>query len=111
VVDGQEVEVPDVRGLPYDLAAQTLTEAGFGVRNGGRVSGSEVPRGDVARTSPRAGRTARAGTTVTIYTSNGRERVVSQDTTATEPVQQAPAVEPATAPQETRGNRKGKGKG
>jgi membrane peptidoglycan carboxypeptidase len=111
VVDGQEIEVPDVRGQSYDVAAQTLTEAGFGVRDGGRVSGAGVPRGDVARTSPRAGRTVRAGTTVTIYTSNGRERVVSQDTAPVEPAPVQPAPEPEPARRNGNGNGNGRGNG
>lgn len=74
-VNGTEIEVPDVQGLPYDVARQTLQDAGFGVRDGGRVSARPIPRGDVAYTSPRAGRTVQAGSTVTVYTSNGRERV------------------------------------
>jgi membrane peptidoglycan carboxypeptidase len=111
VVLGEEVEVPDVRGLPYDVARATLTEAGFGIRDGGRVSAAPVPRGDIAYTSPRAGRTVRTGTTITLYTSNGRERVVEQAP--------APAPEPAPAqespPESTTaagpGNGNGNGKG
>ena len=116
VVDGAEVEVPDVRGLPYDVARQTLTDAGFGVRDGGRVAAAPVPRGDVAYTSPRAGRTVRTGATVTIYVSNGRERVVQREPSPA-PVEEEPA--PAPAPDEpesptdteARGNGRGNGNG
>ena len=114
VVDGAEVEVPDVRGLPYDVARTTLTEAGFGVRDGGRVSAAPIPRGDVAYTSPRAGRTVGVGTTVTIFTSNGRERVVRQDPPPEEeeptpaPVPEEPTATTGTEP---RGNGRGNGGG
>jgi beta-lactam-binding protein with PASTA domain len=72
VGDGGEGEVPDVRGLPYEQARDVLRSAGFGTRDGGRVSGSRVGRGGVAYTSPRAGRTVSPGETITIFTSNGR---------------------------------------
>jgi membrane peptidoglycan carboxypeptidase len=72
VGDGDESEVPDVRGLPYQEARDVLRSAGFGTSDGGRVSGSRVGRGGVAYTSPRAGRTVSPGETITIFTSNGR---------------------------------------
>jgi membrane peptidoglycan carboxypeptidase len=114
VVDGQEVEVPDVRGLPLDVARETLTSAGFGIRDGGRVAAAPVPRGDVAYTSPRAGRTVRTGTTVTIYTSNGRERARRSDPAPapagfTQP--DAPAGTTTQTQTQTRGKGNGKNKG
>jgi membrane peptidoglycan carboxypeptidase len=72
VGDGDESEVPDVRGLPYQEARDVLRSAGFGTSDGGRVSGSRVGRGGVAYTSPRAGRTVSPGATITIFTSSGR---------------------------------------
>jgi membrane peptidoglycan carboxypeptidase len=74
VGNGREGEVPDVRGLPYEEARAVLREAGFGTRDGGRVAGAPVRRGLVAYTSPRAGRSVSPGATVTIFTSNGRQR-------------------------------------
>jgi membrane peptidoglycan carboxypeptidase len=112
VADGQEVEVPDVRGQPYDVAVDLLTAAGFGIRDGGRVAAAPVQRGDVAYTSPRAGRTVRTGATVTVYTSNGRERFVQPAPSAE--AEPAAYVPPATAPQpttETQAGPKGKGNG
>ena len=72
--EGREGEVPDVRGLPYDEARDVLRDAGFGTRDGGRVAGAPIERGLVAYTSPRAGRTVSPGSTITIFTSNGRQR-------------------------------------
>jgi membrane peptidoglycan carboxypeptidase len=117
VVDGAEVEVPDVRGLPYDVAVVTLTDAGFGIRDGGRVAAAPVSRGDVAYTSPRAGRTVQTGATVTVYTSNGRQRVRRTSTVAPapapapeEPVQVEPAQDEAVQ-QEPARTKPSKGKG
>ena len=112
VADGQELEVPDVRGLSEDLAVQTLTEAGFGIRDGGRVASTQVPRGDVAYTSPRAGRTVRTGSTITYYTSTGREPVVEQEP-AQGPAQQdsTTVVQPAGTTTQTQPSGKGKGNG
>jgi membrane peptidoglycan carboxypeptidase len=114
VVEGQEVEVPDVRGLPYDVAVAQLTSAGFGIRNGGRVAAAPVDRGDVAYTSPRAGRTVRTGARVTVYTSNGRKRFVQPDQ---EPAsrdrdgEQAAPVQPAGTTTQTQPAPRGKGNG
>jgi membrane peptidoglycan carboxypeptidase len=97
---GQEVEVPDVRGMTYDEAREVLTSAGFGIRDGGRVSAAPIRRGIVAYTSPRAGSTVRTGARITIFTSNGREKVVEAP----------PAPEPA-ADKPGNGNGRGNGNG
>jgi membrane peptidoglycan carboxypeptidase len=72
VVQGDRVPVPDVSGQPYDVAKQTLADAGFGVRSGGFVSAGPTPFGITPYTSPHAGRLVTAGTTITVYVSNGR---------------------------------------
>ena len=105
-LEGREVAVPDVEGLPLDVAESMLVEAGFAVRDGGRVAGFPVSRGDTAYTVPRAGREIVYGSSVTIYESNGRKprtevspppEPPTQPVTVEEPVQQ-PAQEPATEP-------------
>jgi membrane peptidoglycan carboxypeptidase len=93
VVDGERSTVPDVTGQSTEQARQTLTEAGFGVRVGDTVSGSASSRGTVAYTSPRAGREASPGRTVTLYVSNGRTR----RTPTPAPTRQR---QPAPAPEE-----------
>jgi membrane peptidoglycan carboxypeptidase len=108
---GQEVEVPDVRGLPYDEARQVLVDAGLGVRDGGRVSAAPIRRGLVAYTSPRAGRSVPAGATVTLYTSNGRERVVQRQEPAVPEPQPEPEPEEQPAPAEGGGPGNGNGGG
>ena len=114
VVDGSEVSVPDVRGVPYEVARQTLIDAGLVVRDGGRVRGAPIPRGDVAYTSPKAGRTVPSGSTVTIFTSDGRERYVPppEPPPAPAPAEQPTQAEPAVAPAgATQPSGKGKGNG
>ena len=95
-IEGKDVEVPDVRGLPLDIAERTLIEAGFAVRDGGRVAAAPVSSGSAAYTSPRAGRTLSFGSSVTLYESNGRTRRASVPTVA--PVPAIPA-EPEPAPE------------
>ncbi len=98
--DGKRVRVPDVRGLSIDAATAKLTDAGFSVRSGGRVSAAPVASGDVAYTSPRAGTTLTVGTSVTLYTSNGR-RATTESTRprrSVAPKVPAPARAPARAP-------------
>jgi membrane peptidoglycan carboxypeptidase len=87
---GNRVPVPDVAGQPYDVARQTLADAGFGVRGGGLVDAGPVPFGATAYTSPRAGRLVTVGTTITIYVSNGR---------VPPPPPPSPSVAPAPSPQ------------
>ena len=67
-----EVAVPDVRGLSMEEAERVLVQAGLSVRDGGRVSGSGVRRGNAAWTRPRAGREVDRGDRVTLYESAGR---------------------------------------
>ena len=130
VARGQEIQVPDVRGLRYDEARQILTEAGFGIRNGGREPAAPVRRGRVSRTSPPTGATVRTGDRIIIYESNGRERPAPEPAPAPEPEpepapeqeqEQAPApAEPVIQPaggdgaaseKPGKGNGKGNGKG
>jgi membrane peptidoglycan carboxypeptidase len=71
---GDRVRVPDVRGLREDDARRALSDAGLGVREGGRVNGQGVREGRAVRTSPRAGQRVAPGSTVTLQLSNGRGR-------------------------------------
>jgi beta-lactam-binding protein with PASTA domain len=95
VIDGNRIPVPDVSGQPYDAAKQALIDAGFGVRSGGFVSAGPTPFGITPYTSPRAGRLVTAGTTITVYVSNGRTPPPSPSPV---PVTQQPS--PAPPPQQ-----------
>ncbi|MCW2723107.1 MAG: glycosyl transferase, family 51 [Frankiales bacterium] len=72
VARGSLVTVPDVTGQPYDVARQTLTDAGFGVVPGGSVAAAPVPYGSVGYTFPAAGRSVTQGATIVVYMSSGR---------------------------------------
>lgn len=67
------VAVPDVSGKSYAEAEQILTAAGFAVINGGEVD-STVAAGLVASTNP-AGEAGR-GSGITVYVSNGSQKVI-----------------------------------
>jgi membrane peptidoglycan carboxypeptidase len=120
----RRIPVPDVRGLPADVAEQTLRDAGFDVRVGGAVPDEELGRGLAAYTSPSAGSPVDAGSTLVLYTSSG-ERPPPEPEPAPEPEgEAAPAAAPpvddveltgtgetgAPEPSPTRGGR-GNGRG
>jgi beta-lactam-binding protein with PASTA domain len=104
VVDGEKIPVPDVSGQPYDAAKQALIDAGFGVRSGGFVAAAPTPFGITPYTSPRAGRLVTAGTTITVYVSNGRTPPPpspSPQPVATQPTSAPP--QPSPKPSKKRG--------
>jgi membrane peptidoglycan carboxypeptidase len=103
VVDGNRVAVPDVSGQPYDVAKQTLADAGFGVRSGGFVAAGPTPFGITPYTSPHAGRLVTVGTTITVFVSNGRTPPPSpapQPTPQPTALPQAPPPSPSPPPQQ-----------
>ncbi|MBW3646185.1 MAG: transglycosylase domain-containing protein [Actinobacteria bacterium] len=112
--DGKNVAVPDVRGLPQDVAESTLISAGFSVRKGGRVSAAPVPAGAAAYTSPRAGRTVTFGSSVTLFVSTGRRATTESPAPRTNRVRPAAPEGTATAPappESTAPEPKGRGNG
>ena len=104
VANGAKVAVPDVTALGYDAARQALTDAGFGVRGGGLVTGGPIPFGAVAYTSPAAGALVAPGTSITVYVSNGRLPAVPspQPSPATSPVSSPPPPAPQPSPKPTK---------
>jgi membrane peptidoglycan carboxypeptidase len=95
VTDGNRVPVPDVTGQPYDVAKQALADAGFGVRGGGFVPGAPTGYGLAAYTYPRAGQLVTAGTTVTVYESNGRYPAPPPTRVVVAPAPAVPSPAPA----------------
>lgn len=91
VAGGSKLTVPDVTGQPYDVAKQTLLDAGFGVRSGGFVAAAPTPFGIVPYTYPHAGTPVTVGTSITVYVSNG--------SAAPPPPSPAPATSPSPAQQ------------
>ncbi|MCA1713162.1 MAG: transglycosylase domain-containing protein [Actinobacteria bacterium] len=101
VVAGEQVPVPDVRGLDYDSAREILSGAGFGVRRGGYVSADYVSRGEVAYTYPARESLAPAGSTVSVYIASGRRARTVQPSPARlfVPTSPEPAVpQPSPSP-------------
>jgi membrane peptidoglycan carboxypeptidase len=65
------VPVPDVHGLPVEDAADQLRALGFAVAFGASVPAAPVPAGVVVGTTPTAGTSVPAGSTITVIASNG----------------------------------------
>ena len=103
---GQKVDVPDVSGLPILVAEEKLIEAGFSVRDGGRVSAAPIARGSAAYTLPRAGANRQFGSTVTLFESNGRFRraaTSAPQVTSPTPSQPADQAPPRQGPPKDKG--------
>jgi membrane peptidoglycan carboxypeptidase len=111
--------VPDVAGLTGDEARQLLVDEGYEVRGGGSVPVAGIARGLAAYTSPSAGSPVDPGSTITLYTSNGRTPETRSSATPAPGDAGGPApAEPPPAPAETstavvpgRGNGNGGGNG
>ncbi len=67
--------VPDVTGRPVGEARQTLVDAGFKVAT--KVRQSDEPKDQVVDQDPVGGQTVVEGRTVTLYLSDGREKIPS----------------------------------
>lgn len=65
------VTVPDLAGLSEDAAKAQLKEAGLKVDDVTRVPDPETPRGQVLRTSPRAGAEVKPGSKIDVVVSAG----------------------------------------
>ncbi|CAO1649738.1 peptidoglycan glycosyltransferase [Salinibacterium sp. NYA9b] len=72
LLTGSGTEVPDLTLQSLEQAKSVLESLGFSFRDGGEVD-SELPAGQVVRTSPGAGTQSAAGATVTVYTSKGNK--------------------------------------
>jgi membrane peptidoglycan carboxypeptidase len=73
LVNGVQVQIPNLAGMTLDAAQSALTAAGFEFDDGGTVD-STAKAGTVAESSPSG--TATRGSTITVYTSNGELRTV-----------------------------------
>jgi membrane carboxypeptidase/penicillin-binding protein len=77
--DVTEIRVPDVQGLTVPLAKRELESAGFDVEVSPRSIRSNLPKGTVAYTAPNGGDKVDEGTTVTIFVSNGKGGLFSDN--------------------------------
>ena len=69
------VTVPDLKGMTPSEAQAALTKVGLVAQAGDSVYDSEVENGKIAKQSPRAGSSAKAGDTITYQLSKGVESV------------------------------------
>ncbi len=77
LVNGDQVTVPDVRGMSVDEAEEALTEAGLTVSETRPGFSSSIPEGDIVFTSPRAGSSTDSGEGVVLYVSSSREEALA----------------------------------
>jgi membrane peptidoglycan carboxypeptidase len=70
LMTGTPVEVPNVIGTSLEQAKNAIELVELNFKDGGEID-SDLPAGQVAKTSPGAGASVPRGTTVTVYTSNG----------------------------------------
>ncbi|MBT2216889.1 Stk1 family PASTA domain-containing Ser/Thr kinase [Virgibacillus dakarensis] len=74
----KEVDVPDVTDMEYEDAANKLEE--FNLKHKKEMMYSEdVEEGIVVKTDPRAGKTVKEETSVTVFVSQGKEKVTFAD--------------------------------
>jgi beta-lactam-binding protein with PASTA domain len=65
--------VPDLRGLTPDAAKALVEGLGFEFADGGQVD-SDLEAGKIVRTDPEAGSISAKGVTITVFTSNGKQK-------------------------------------
>ncbi|MDO9395691.1 MAG: transglycosylase domain-containing protein [Herbiconiux sp.] len=73
LVNGVQVQIPNVAGMSVDAAKSAITSAGFDYQDGGAIDSTQKA-GVVDSSSPSG--TATKGSTVTVFTSNGELRTV-----------------------------------
>lgn len=78
--NAKEVDVPDVTGKTAEAAMAKLEDSNLTVSREFEYS-NDVPSGQVIRQDPKAGRTVKEGTKVTIYVSQGTESIKVTDVT------------------------------
>lgn len=76
--NAKDVDVPDVTGKTAEAAMATLEDKNLTVSREFEFS-NDVPSGQVIRQDPKAGKTVKEGTKVTIYVSQGTESIKVTD--------------------------------
>lgn len=67
IVEGEDAQVPSLRGLTREEAEQALSEAGFQMQIHEYTYRSQLPEGQVVQSRPSQGTTQQTGTSVTVY--------------------------------------------
>ncbi|SFJ94318.1 serine/threonine protein kinase [Halobacillus dabanensis] len=83
IIQPADVDIPDLAGEEYETAYSELSDLNLNVVRETRFS-EDVEEGDVIETDPEAGMTVKEGSEVTVYLSNGKERVEFPDYTGEE---------------------------
>ncbi|MFG6115178.1 Stk1 family PASTA domain-containing Ser/Thr kinase [Halobacillus sp. MO56] len=78
LLEPKDVEMIDVKGMEYEEAYSELRNLNLQVERETEFSDS-VEEGDVVRTDPEAGETIKEGSTVTVYSSEGKETTTLGD--------------------------------
>lgn len=83
LIQPQDVSIPDLAEMEYGEAADELYKYNLEPEKE-IISSEEIAEGKVVKTNPRAGRTVKEKSNVTIYVSNGKEKVPFADYTGRE---------------------------
>lgn len=70
-----ETRVPDVSGMPLEIAQKAIEAAQLQPRNAGSTYEMKYPEGTVVSQRPEAGRVVKVGRVVNLIVSSGREKV------------------------------------
>ncbi|QDP40133.1 Stk1 family PASTA domain-containing Ser/Thr kinase [Radiobacillus deserti] len=74
----EDVKIPDVAGKKYEEAQDQLKQLNLEVSEEEMYS-DEVPEGYVVKTDPKAGMQVKEGSNITVFTSQGQEKVEFED--------------------------------
>ena len=74
----KEVTVPDLIEMEYDEAVEALEEVNLQAKEE-QIFSDEIEEGLVVKSSPKAGKTLKENSTVTVYVSDGKEKVTFED--------------------------------
>lgn len=76
----KEIEIPDVSGMSVTKAEKALEKLGFKVKDEVTERSSDtVEAGNVIETSPKIGRTAKEGATITLIVSTGKDGYIIEN--------------------------------
>ena len=78
----KDISVPDVSGLTKASAREKLEKAGLKVNTSVKTDyTSEVEKGKISKTDPKAGSKVKKGATITLYKSSGSDKIKIEDYT------------------------------
>ncbi len=93
------IEVPDVSGMTYDEAKETLNELGLGISIQGYEDSDTVDEDDIISQDPEEGETVEENTTVYVTISNGEDK--DSSSTSKEEEEEDEETEKTTMPDVT----------